>query len=593
MSSPLSEPGHSDDDLFSDDGSGLGHSSLSSQDDGWSPPPSSSAISRPLASSSPYLDTNEDADGSSRILESGQSSPSRRVISERPRVPIEADRRSSSDTEDVPLARIQGESSRRSALPFGERPLYTASEQPFPGEAALSRRTRNGSRNDAAADQHQPNAEFASRRGTEQASGHAGPVTRPRRNTVVEIDDSSSDDEAIVVTHAGPSRQARAVALDEVVEVDDDDDIVFTGQRQNPNPPRPVPVEQPAPGGPGRQPDDFRRAMNEIDDIIAQRREAHDAIIAGQDDERRRQILSPPAVHTPSPQPAPRPRIGLGGGGLYRGGERQRGDRPWGMQPLPGPDAMGRHAAPGLFLRPWPDPAGERGDLARESLYRRLAGGDMFNVMNPNVGARLRAIAMGLGDILGPAGGPGPGREDVPQILAKVEMPSFDPPPKGYTREFDMDQAVGGSDLITIDDEGNVIENEHRRKPYIACASCDSPLLVASAYRSPNDRVYTLRCGHMIHQQCLDIAQIPQTPRQLASVDRHPDILGDPDSPEVAGGGRKRRNKRRRVRKVEEKKPDEYSWHCPIAGCGREHTSVHVDGVWTGKEHQGAVAIYA
>ncbi|AFR96715.2 hypothetical protein C343_04843 [Cryptococcus neoformans C23] len=185
------------------------------------------------------------------------------------------------------------------------------------------------------------------------------------------------------------------------------------------------------------------------------------------------------------------------------------------------------------------------------------------------------------------AGDPGPARreEDLEEILKNVPVPTYDPPMSGFVRSFDMEMAQP-NEAIVIDDNGRVVPNKKRRKaqPHLVCAKCESALLVSESYRSPTDRVYALRCGHLIDQRCLHDLITPRTPHELASIDRHPETLDEPPN--------KRRKSSRKPKKME-KIPDEYKWTCPVEGCGQKHTSKELGGAWMNIEGEGAIAVFA
>lgn len=185
------------------------------------------------------------------------------------------------------------------------------------------------------------------------------------------------------------------------------------------------------------------------------------------------------------------------------------------------------------------------------------------------------------------AGDAGPARreEDLEEILKNVPVPTYDPPMSGFVRNFDMEMAQP-NEAIVIDDNGRVVPSKKRRKPqpHLVCANCESALLVSESYRSPTDRVYALRCGHLIDQRCLHDLITPRTPHELASVDRHPDTLDEPPT--------KKRKSGRKPKKVE-KIPDEYKWTCPVEGCGQKHTSKELGGAWMNVEGEGAISVFA
>ncbi|WVF67478.1 hypothetical protein IAT40_002234 [Kwoniella sp. CBS 6097] len=369
---------------------------------------------------------------------------------------------------------------------------------------------------------------------------------------------------------------------------------------------------------------DFRRAMAEIDAIIDQRQQDMYALVAGQEDERRRQILSPPA---PPPPNQPRQRIGLGGGGLYRRGERvgagpAAADGVVGLEDLPtavrrdmenqlAHRAAVRRIIGGAGPMRGADGGGE-GQDGLELGFGALGGLGMLLLGPGRYGMGIDAgLGLGMGMGLGGAG-PAGRMEDVQTILSRVEVPKYDPPPIGFSRDFE----IGSEDdedknPITIDEEGNVVRpspktiklqmtNKNKRRPYLICANCPSALLVSSAYKSETnaDRVWALRCGHLIDQKCLEILSTPTTSKEMATVIRYP----NPDLEVLDDTPVNRRNKRRKTTKKnggdskdkKEKRPDEYLWTCPVSGCEEQHVSIDVGGgSWVSREGEGAISVYA
>ncbi|WWC71358.1 uncharacterized protein I206_105313 [Kwoniella pini CBS 10737] len=380
------------------------------------------------------------------------------------------------------------------------------------------------------------------------------------------------------------------------IQDDSDDDIVFTGENINPNPPLVQTTSHPREDETRRDrivratrrpsPNRFRRMMDEIDELVQQRGEAHDAIINDQQDERRRAILSPPA---PLPPPGTRPRIGLGGGGLYRRGQVTR--------PLTGvADRNERHQD----YRDIPDlnmveNVVEPGILQRIMAARRIRDGSGIIAG----GAEGLELGLGFGQLagwnLGGLAGGGPAdiglglrrEEDVQTILSKVSAPKYPEPDKGFTTDFDMDN-ISNKEPIELDDDGNIIKR-NKVKPSIICISCSSKLLVSSAYKSEEDRIWVLRCGHLIEQKCLNRIQTPTTNSEILSIIKQADndLLGDNHM------SKRRKNAKRKVKKVEIKQPDEYTYRCPIEGCGKKHKSIFVGEKWMSKDGEGAIAAYA
>jgi len=408
---------------------------------------------------------------------------------------------------------------------------------------------------------------------------------------------------------AGPSRAGarEEEPIDLVGSSDDDDDIVMTGAS---NVPRPAPVGQPLPvprrvipGNGG-----FDRAMEgelgvfdciilskliilllsstllryplhalvlaEFDQLLERRREAANAILATENDERRRAVLSPPPVQLPR-------RIGFGGA-VYRAGDRQIN-----YEPLPDGYNQAARIRADNAVRQW--------EAVADDFSQPRVGGAGWRARMGQMVAALGGIPMRMEEHAGWRGAGGAGRreDDVAGIINKVELPGFDPPQEGFTVNFEVEEVPSP---IALDEDGRVIASKSsqvKTKPYLSCATCPEPLLVGSAYRSFADRVWALRCGHMVDQRCLDALSTPMTEDELASVHRHPPgdlpILGV-----HAVSVKKSRSKRAKVTKrTSPPPPAEYEWRCPVEGCGRQHWSVEEGDGWVQKEGEGALSVYA
>ena len=213
--------------------------------------------------------------------------------------------------------------------------------------------------------------------------------------------------------------------------------------------------------------------------------------------------------------------------------------------------------------RPWPMLNDPRAPALRDRILQMFERrgrdfhiGDIAHAM-PNF-----AWGMGLMDAAMGVAGPARGRQtddELNNILSKIPTPTYLPAGKGFTRDFELP--------IVVD----VPPDE-----YLACASCSDPLLLSSAYRTQDDRVWALRCGHMLDEKCLDKLSIPADD-EAANMP----ILG------VEPPHKKRRSKRKPT-----KRKDEYEWECPV--CSRKHWSEREgDETWVQAEHDGALQMYA
>lgn len=186
----------------------------------------------------------------------------------------------------------------------------------------------------------------------------------------------------------------------------------------------------------------------------------------------------------------------------------------------------------------------------------------------------------------GPAGMANQRRLDDPQaIIAQVPKFEYPPLPDGFTSNFEIDSTIE-------------IDQPASSKRYLACVYCADPLLLSSGQKTPLDRVWALRCGHLVDQKCLDKISSPQTEDDRANINRPPPaglpILGENEATAAAGrgGGRKAKKARPNTRKTANK-PVEYEWECPAKGCGHSHKSVLKDAEWVQTELEGALQLYA
>lgn len=226
------------------------------------------------------------------------------------------------------------------------------------------------------------------------------------------------------------------------------------------------------------------------------------------------------------------------------------------------------------------------------ALINRLLGEGLGHYLPPRNMAELAAARYAAAQ----GGAGGAGAIESPQTLAaKADIPTFPSPQPGFTSDFNMDDRAEAN-AIELDEHGRVVTkpNKPKAESYLACLHCKEPLLLSSAYRSPEDKVWVLRCGHMIDQRCLDKLGQPHSEEDREHIIRHPPeglpILGE--EPEVAGTKRGR-SKRARVTRKTAVQPVEYEWKCPVEGCGRVHWSVANKGEWEQPEGLGAMQMYA
>ncbi|ORY35820.1 hypothetical protein BCR39DRAFT_512400 [Naematelia encephala] len=312
--------------------------------------------------------------------------------------------------------------------------------------------------------------------------------------------------------------------------------------------------------------------------------------------DRQRDIFSPPV-----PPPRPPRRIGFGGA-VFRSGNRQ-------INFAPLPDGRARERLQLTRERrerrddnadrpPVEVPAGHRnfawlgggiGAVTRDILanfgFGPDADGNVGGPMEPRDPQGWAAVLRTLG-VVREAGRAGAGEVNVEAEIAKVPLPDYAAPPPGYTTNFEI---TSPPSPIEIDDSGRVVPTKRKRaKPYLACIQCLDPLLVSSAYRTSDERVWALQCGHMIDQKCLHALSTPTTSEQLATI-----INNEPPAALPILDGRERRGRNKRQKLTKPPKPAEYTWRCPA--CNEEHLSMKEADKeeWEQMDGRGALQVYA
>lgn len=310
-------------------------------------------------------------------------------------------------------------------------------------------------------------------------------------------------------------------------------------------------------------------------------------------DDRRREILSPDPLR-------PRPRIGLGGAVLRAGNRQINYDARRRRQEPPQPAATGP-TLPAVPVMPerrrarvrddddWFSPEDDDEDahdalgwLQRLQVPRLLDGLGLVGLRMPRL---VRQMDDGIAAGYGPAAiglgvaGPGPGMyggNEVETRIAKIRPVKRDNAELGFTATFDLDSIDGP---IVLDDEGVVAP----RNLYLDCALCHDPLLLSAAYSSPADRVWVLRCGHMVDQKCLEKLSIPMRPEQIKNTINYISPFPLDEEPPK----KKTRGKKAPTKSVN--KPAIHIYSCPVKSCGREHTAVKKEEGWVQTEDGGAI----
>lgn len=198
-------------------------------------------------------------------------------------------------------------------------------------------------------------------------------------------------------------------------------------------------------------------------------------------------------------------------------------------------------------------------------------------------GANANAIAAAMDGVVlhGFGGQAGRAPLDIDSLTAKVDIPTHQVIKAGFVDNWDLE----ANRPIELDDAGDAIKPAFPM--YLRCGDCDEPLLLSSAYESPEDRVWALRCGHMVHEGCLGKISIPAK-GQTANIThfRANGAVLDDDGPS-------KKKKKSTSKKVP--KPSVFRWQCPVGGCRVWHASEKKvdEEKWTQTEDAGALAVYA
>jgi hypothetical protein len=174
----------------------------------------------------------------------------------------------------------------------------------------------------------------------------------------------------------------------------------------------------------------------------------------------------------------------------------------------------------------WPGPGGLAGD--HQGLYNLIMGGG-------GPGGGMNALRQRMfGGFAGLAGGAG-GAAGQPSVEEAWKAVEFVPRPKskarpGFTFDFDTEAE---NDVIGID----LDEEEQARlnsasaasadgsKASLVCAGCMAVLRVSQGQKSPDDRVHSLSCGHLVDQRCLHALIAP--PRESMTL-QGAEVIGVP-----------------------------------------------------------------
>lgn len=172
-------------------------------------------------------------------------------------------------------------------------------------------------------------------------------------------------------------------------------------------------------------------------------------------------------------------------------------------------------------------------------------------------------------------------------------------------------------------------------QPTLVCGRCLNPLILGNNLTSEHQklrRVWGLRCGHLIDGRCLLAIGQPPRPQssngipsseplpaptvdrkgkgkaKAAIIEEEPldGFRGDGDnsirfrlrsrhvshtgglSPSSSSSSTSSTKRPTRTKQTQiQIPPPEYTWYCPVPGCGREHASVNINGEWIPEREDG------
>ncbi len=199
----------------------------------------------------------------------------------------------------------------------------------------------------------------------------------------------------------------------------------------------------------------------------------------------------------------------------------------------------------------------------------------------------------------------------------------------GFTFSFDMEAVEAEKAVIGIDVEAEPAAPE--ASTHLVCARCHRLLRFSAGEGPPEDRLHSLKCGHVIDQRCLDAISTPppdpirsddaeiiglmtSTPIPIAAPVHatHDEFRGTAGpsrattrsqarklSAEIDSPATNTSQKRKRVatassaaaalpksKKSRSRKPLEFTWLCPVKGCDTQHISKEIGGVWVVQDNQ-------
>ncbi|CAE7139999.1 unnamed protein product [Rhizoctonia solani] len=173
------------------------------------------------------------------------------------------------------------------------------------------------------------------------------------------------------------------------------------------------------------------------------------------------------------------------------------------------------------------------------------------------------------------------------QTIVIPDSPPLGPHDKGKGKakavEDDVTMHKEIIEIYSDDEEGDSVASSSQPSPatkltsVLICAGCRRPL------RTGGDRLWALRCGHMIDSRCYNAISRPQF-SSLPLLAR----LGSPPGPA---------SKRRKTTKAKGKGKgvmESHEWECPVKDCARVHKSERMAGEeeWVPAKDNGAIKVF-
>ena len=160
-----------------------------------------------------------------------------------------------------------------------------------------------------------------------------------------------------------------------------------------------------------------------------------------------------------------------------------------------------------------------------------------------------------------------------PVIPGQIPMPIFNPPRPSFTNHFgygvDAEQPIEVDIVNPLNGHG-VGAGPLTSKPHFGCARCSGPLLISGAQQDDGDKVWGLKCGHVIDGRCLEDLYKPPPPPV------------DPNAPP-----------QKKQRWPKRNQPyDKHEWGCPVDGCDQNFISCKKVTGWVQKPGHGAILLY-